>query len=134
MKHITVLYTLVCDDVRREDNGKEIIIGVYSSDIRVSRFPANMRLVFWMQAIIGSVKYNTFQFRVIGPNEVELAAADVELEMQSQAGVIGTIPLRVPIQIQSAGDLRLEARDGPNDQWEELKRIPVVQGEPSARR
>ena len=35
---------IVCDDVRREDNGKFIIIGAYGSDIRVSLTPANLRL------------------------------------------------------------------------------------------
>jgi len=37
-------YAIVCDDVRREDNGKFIIIGAYGSDIRVSSSPANLRL------------------------------------------------------------------------------------------
>ena len=37
-------YAIVCDDVRREDNGKFIIIGAYGSDIRVSSTPANLRL------------------------------------------------------------------------------------------
>ena len=37
-------YAIVCDDVRREDNGKFIIIGAYGSDIRVSSYPANLRL------------------------------------------------------------------------------------------
>lgn len=37
-------YAIVCDDVRREDNGKLIIIGAYASDIRVPSYPANLRL------------------------------------------------------------------------------------------
>ena len=37
-------YAIVCDDVRREDNGKLIIIGAYASDIRISSHSANLRL------------------------------------------------------------------------------------------
>jgi hypothetical protein len=39
-----IVYAIVCDDVRREDNGKFIIIGAYGSDIRVSSTLANLRL------------------------------------------------------------------------------------------
>jgi hypothetical protein len=35
---------LVCDDVRREDNGKLILIGVYGKDIGVTDLPANLVL------------------------------------------------------------------------------------------
>ncbi len=37
-------YAIVCDDVRREDNGKLIIIGAYASDIGLSSKSANLRL------------------------------------------------------------------------------------------
>lgn len=121
---------LVCDDVRREDNGKEILIGVYSSDIRVAHFPTSLRLVFWMQIIVTTEGRVRFEFRIIGPNEVQLASAGVELEVPPQAGAMGTIPLGpIPLQVQSAGNLRLEIRDRPDGRWTELKRIPVLQAE-----
>lgn len=39
-------YAIVCDDLRREDNGKLIIIGVYAKDIQVQKFPAILPLQF----------------------------------------------------------------------------------------
>jgi hypothetical protein len=36
---ITHNYTLLCDDVRREDNGKFIILGLYTPDIVVPAVP-----------------------------------------------------------------------------------------------
>lgn len=33
-------YTILCDDVRREDNGKLIILGMYFGAITVPQFPA----------------------------------------------------------------------------------------------
>jgi hypothetical protein len=41
---LKIISVLICDDVRREENGKEILIGVYSGDIIVTRFPAAMAL------------------------------------------------------------------------------------------
>lgn len=36
---ITARYVLVCDDVRREDNGKIIILGLYLPDMAVPQLP-----------------------------------------------------------------------------------------------
>jgi hypothetical protein len=36
---ITQKYSIMCDDVRREDNGKMMLIGVYSPDITVPHVP-----------------------------------------------------------------------------------------------
>jgi hypothetical protein len=32
-------YSLFCDDIRQEDNGKQLIIGLYSGDMLVDSFP-----------------------------------------------------------------------------------------------
>lgn len=40
---------LLCDDIRKEDNGKAIIIGVYTGDIVVPKFPAALMLSIWLQ-------------------------------------------------------------------------------------
>lgn len=37
-------FAFVCDDVRREDNGKMIYIGAYGRDVRVANFPATVIL------------------------------------------------------------------------------------------
>lgn len=39
---------LVCDDIRTEDNGKALIIGVYTGSISPSKFPARIRLCYWL--------------------------------------------------------------------------------------
>jgi hypothetical protein len=35
-------YSLFCDDLRQEDNGKQILIGLYSSDMLVNTFPIQL--------------------------------------------------------------------------------------------
>ena len=37
-------YSLLCDDVRREDSGKFIVIGLYGDNILVQSFPALLQL------------------------------------------------------------------------------------------
>jgi hypothetical protein len=35
----SIIHTIICDDVRREDNGKEILIGVYNDTIVLETTP-----------------------------------------------------------------------------------------------
>lgn len=37
-----------CDDIRREDNGKAILIGVYTGDLIPSVLPVSLPLSFWI--------------------------------------------------------------------------------------
>jgi hypothetical protein len=48
MRKLKLVCGIVCDDIRREDNGKEIIIGVYSGSIVVPQFPATLLLSLWV--------------------------------------------------------------------------------------
>jgi hypothetical protein len=41
---IDIDFAFICDEVRREDNGKLLIIGVYTNDIIVMNFPVNLLL------------------------------------------------------------------------------------------
>ncbi len=43
--HLTLETALICDDIRKEFNGKDIIIGVYGGDdILVPNIPVNLSL------------------------------------------------------------------------------------------
>jgi len=53
---IKVLTVVVADQIRREDNGKSIIIGVYSGDIIPGRFPSDLQFAFWIEVEIGMPK------------------------------------------------------------------------------
>lgn len=55
---IKIEYAIVCDDVRREDNGKLIIIGAYASDIRIPSQSANLRLSL-LVAVRSETEYQT---------------------------------------------------------------------------
>ena len=60
---ITPRYILVCDDFRREDNGKWILIGLYTPDMVVPQIPFGMpTLTFFMN--LESDRPGTFGFRI----------------------------------------------------------------------
>lgn len=51
MSNFKVLNSLVCDEVRREMTGKDIIIGAYGSGITVPNFPILVALAMWCQIL-----------------------------------------------------------------------------------
>jgi len=44
LARINPLSAIFCDDIRREDNGKELLIGVYSGSLQVPILPAPVML------------------------------------------------------------------------------------------
>lgn len=48
---ITHKYTLICDDVRREDNGKLILLGLYTGNIAVPQIPFSLPLLTFFTAL-----------------------------------------------------------------------------------
>ena len=79
-------YTLVCDEVRLENNGKLIVIGLYTPDIFVPQFPFAFPSLTFLQAFM-SDQAGQFQFR----------ARIQHLESgQGLAQAMGTINVRQP--------------------------------------
>ncbi len=44
-------YILVCDDVRREDTGKQLIIGLYTPNVVVTQLPATLPSLAFFQCV-----------------------------------------------------------------------------------
>jgi len=86
---ITSKYIIVCDDVRREDNGKIILIGIYLPDMAVPQIPFAMpTLTFFL--VLDSDRPGNFPFRM-KLEHLESGKALVE--------GMGAIPINVPGQV-----------------------------------
>jgi len=65
----------VCDDVRREDTGKEILIGVYNRAIVVEAFPVKLaQLVVHLHIEMISQSAKEIRFRIVDETGKERAA------------------------------------------------------------
>jgi len=49
---LTQQYTLVCDDVRQENNGKFIILGMYMGNITVTQLPFALPVLTFFQSLL----------------------------------------------------------------------------------
>lgn len=54
---------LLCEQVRREDNGKLFFVGVYQENVLAYKFPLNYMLSFWVEAET-TEKNNQLEFEI----------------------------------------------------------------------
>jgi hypothetical protein len=127
MADIEFRTALVCDDVRREDNGKDIIIGVYSDTIVVASFPAPLQLAFWLQFSANDLTENLpVSFRLIGDEDVKFA--EMTGGMRTFRKGLGSIAVGpIPLALQVATKLRFQTKL-PNEDWKTLVECNVEKG------
>ena len=75
-------YVLICDDIRLEVNGKQILIGTYNEIMVVPNFPANVTLSFRVAVRMHRIGFDSCRFRVSAPNGAILS--DVTGNVTSQ--------------------------------------------------
>jgi len=132
MKPIEFIFTLLCDDVRREDNGKELLVGVYSAGIVVNSVPNGLALMIWSQVKINEPGEYELRYRCINDEGKELALMPpVRLTIQQNKGQafvdeLASVAMgHLPITITGAGRLHIEVKIGANSPWERIKTTTV---------
>jgi hypothetical protein len=127
--HITVKTVVVCDDVRREENGKDILIGVYSAGVLVAQFPAPLQFTFWIQFKGTGIGETTIQFRLMGGEDVKFAEGRVQMQLLREGlGSISVGPL--PLMLQVSTPLTLQMKQAMDADWHTIEEIPVSKGAP----
>ncbi len=67
-----LLYSVLCDDVRREENGKFILVGLFET-VGAREFPAAHPTLFIVNGWIGGVGSFRQYSRILDPNGQEIA-------------------------------------------------------------
>lgn len=67
-----LLYSVLCDDVRREDNGKFILLGLFET-VGTREFPSVHPILFIVNGWIGGVGAFRQYTRILDPSGQELA-------------------------------------------------------------
>jgi hypothetical protein len=87
-EHAIVFDSLVlCDDVRFENNGKLLLIGVYSDVVQVMKLPLQMRSIgLAIKAKVLSTGRYSFSVSVADPQGNQLLDANGELNYEGEPG------------------------------------------------
>lgn len=124
--HFRVRNVIVCDDIRMESNGKQLLIGVYTIDILVASFPARMRLSFWIDVDQSEPGNIPFEIRGLFSDK-----PDPVFNIKGSLGAIEPIPYAqiglhgIPIEFKEQDSmLKLELRQYA-EKWEEIRSIKI---------
>ena len=104
-------YCVVCDDLRTEQSGKLIIIGVYTEDVVVPRFPAVLPRLTFLSRVAGPARIPRVRgtLRYVGGEAILTLEAQGEGndELETTFAVLAAAPVVFP----RAGDLEYVLTD-----------------------
>lgn len=120
------IFALFCDDIRFENNGKQILIGVYTGDILPAQFPAVISISMWVafertNNISGELP---IEFRVINNegNSLGYGSAKLHLTTDPHDGAITLLGL--PLHLTKPDTLRFQLKQA-DDPWESIRTTHV---------
>ena len=116
-KPFTVRSAIVCDDIRREQNGKDILIGVYGGVIVVhDGFPASLpQFALHLEIEISKLFYETSILRIVSPEgrDIVKIAGALNFRRTDEPAILSVV--FGPVQFPMPGEYRIHlGLDGPD--------------------
>lgn len=117
---------LVCDDVRRDTNNKDILIGVYSADIIVSAVPNWLTLAFYLEYLPTEIGDQELELR-FGLTASGLAGAHAKIHTDDLSPI--AMPMAgLQMLVEKETELVIEVSFDNKQTWQVLKRKKVRVG------
>jgi len=123
---------IVCDDVRREDNGKILIVGAYIGEILLSALPATIGLAFVCTAVTDGPGPMDIEVRVEHSRATQpltgFASAVIGIPASHAGGEAWVVLPAAPFAFDQETELVIRAREAGT--WREIgrKRVALSRG------
>lgn len=118
---------VLCEDIRIEDTGKHLLIGVYLNDIVVSQFDAPIVLRLWVQFYPDKDGDLSLELRMKGTAIDESPLFRGVINIADKDG-LSTLRLpQMPIFLKRAGEIEFQIRE-KGKRWKTAKRMSVKKG------
>jgi len=114
---------ITCEDIRTEDNGKFILIGVFQENIVVPTIPFTLGLAWWLQFYCNREGTISFEFEA-RRNSHAVATATFDGNVLDHTKPVTTAIPRVPIKIESEGIISLHIRE-KGTRWKKITEVVV---------
>ena len=120
----TINAVVVCDDIRREITGKDILIGVYAGNIVVPQFPFKIRLAFWVEYEAERAGEHIIKLRLTYSGRTP---AEVTINAQIPAPGMAAMPIAgLEVNGDAPGELSIDCLT--DEEWQPVKKIAVIKG------
>lgn len=124
MRGLEFRTVIVCDDIRKEVTGKEILIGVYSGEIVLPSFPSWFPASLWFEIETLEVgKYEVMVRFSLTDKPPVLLKAGLDV---SRTGGTSMVLAGLQLFAENECELIVEIQDG--EEWRVLKRKKVIKG------
>lgn len=127
---------VICDDVRIEDNGKEILIGCYTGDISVPEPYTQLQLALSLVFQVLEPGQTRITLEVRGPGagqKVGFTASFDTVEKTRANEVTFLSAGGLPVQIKESGSLEIAIKEDDSD-WQTIRSIRVNIARPHEQR
>jgi len=123
-----ILMALFCEDARKDEHGKDILVGVFSSNnIVVRSFPAKIWLGAWLNIEVEGAGEESIDIRFLGPRKKELITGKLRLQRQDEGHEI--ISLGTPsamLTVDEPCSLRFQVKK-PSGRWKDVISKEIVE-------
>ncbi len=131
-KRVTAIVALVCDDVRNESSGKEILIGVFADNVYVGVLPANLIVSLYIRLRLADNQSGNIKFRVMSPGGTQVTP-EVPFALPPPADhrdiAIASMAIRgIGFQAQAEGRYEFQWQP-PEQEWEAITSLFIKKGQ-----
>lgn len=137
---IQINSVVVCEDIRREDSGKAIFIGVYPGDITAHQSPANLVFSFWFDCFTKE-RTNEFEVEIIltqkpDGSSLKLFKSILKSKISEKTSIkegkyINFALIGLPVTIEKDSTLVVSARPIKGRKKELSRKSITLSGDPS---
>lgn len=120
------IHAILCDDIRQEDNGKGMLIGVISGDLLL-KSPWKVKAAFWIEGRMSDVgePFVEFKTELLDSNgNVYLTGLTRNIEIKYDGEQSGIVMLHSLLDIEKSGELTLSLKS--EGQWKEFFRKKIL--------
>ena len=115
----------LCDDVRRENNGKLIAIGIYGNRIFVGNFPCVLNLMAFVNVSVDTAGEQRFKTRLLVDDETR---SEVEIASDTVWAGSDWYPVPVgPIGFEKPSTIHLQWKS-EGGKWKSFASVPIEIG------
>ena len=99
-----IITAILCDDIRIEDNGKFMLLGVYSGGIIVPQMPIKLSYCLYLEAIPTDTEPKEYSVKVDGPDGLALQIK-AKFSAKESGKIVSLHPPPFGIEVSKPGDI-----------------------------
>jgi hypothetical protein len=124
---LKLLQTVICDDIRREDNGKFMLIGVFADTIFMNILPAEIALSSWMMFELNIKGKTTLEIEIMGNALQEASKIVFEIADEKLFGKKQSLPFvgKFALKIKGEGGFTMSYKKKGDESWQLAHTVEV---------